>query len=572
MAAGFRLGAGPWLVAIVFLATALVSVAVAYDRPAAWPRFALLVTAVMLMVAVSSFGALFGERGIGLAAVASAGAAGLLSLYYLMSFDWGKQGGKLAPLLKIGLWLQARRPALPAPEDIHPNIAGAGLALLIPLGLGGAVWAWRRRRRMLSLLAGAATLLGFATAILTVSRGAWLGLAAGVAAAAYIAWREGRGRASPLRRAGDALVLLAGPLLAVGFWLAVAWPPVRQAISALTGTGTAVSRLELWQHGLDLAGDYPFTGAGLGSIGMVHSTYVKLLNSPEITHLHNLFLEITVDQGIPGLVAFLSLLGLALWALARAVLAAAGDAPSSRRVGGASWMGRPLRMAAGASLAACVVHGMTDVGVYTSLLTPLLLLPAGFCLGLGSAAPARPATGRHRLPPWALAALAAAGLILLSLPAVRAAFLANLGAVAQTRLELGIYRRPEWRVQDGVRREYRAQLEPALARYRAALALDPGNVAASRRLAQVDLSLGDYEEARSLLERAYARAPGQRATRQLLGESYAVGGDTERGAQLWRTVDTSQGQLGLRHEWYKSIGDKQRAEWVGKAAALAGAR
>ena len=34
-----------------------------------------------------------------------------------------------------------------------------------------------------------------------------------------------------------------------------------------------------------------------------------------------------------------------------------------------------------------------------------------------------------------------------------------------------------------------------------------------------------------------------RSTRQLLGESYAIAGDVERAAALWRTVDVRWGQL-----------------------------
>ena len=45
------------------------------------------------------------------------------------------------------------------------------------------------------------------------------------------------------------------------------------------------------------------------------------------------------------------------------------------------------------------------------------------------------------------------------------------------------------------------------------------------------------------LEAAYDAAPGQRATRQLLGESYALAGDAAGAAALWRTVDLGQGQL-----------------------------
>jgi predicted Zn-dependent protease len=151
-------------------------------------------------------------------------------------------------------------------------------------------------------------------------------------------------------------------------------------------------------------------------------------------------------------------------------------------------------------------------------------------------------------------------LLLALLPQTRAAFQANLGAVTQTRAELGVYEWPKWPLQDALRRQTPSlpppiDLAPAVARYRAALALDPNNVTANRRLGQIELSQGDTAAARDHLEAAYRAAPDQRATRQLLGESYAIAGDTARAAALWRTVDLGQGQLPLREWWYGAIGE-----------------
>ena len=118
-----------------------------------------------------------------------------------------------------------------------------------------------------------------------------------------------------------------------------------------------------------------------------------------------------------------------------------------------------------------------------------------------------------------------------------------------------------------MRRSPDVNLAPAIARYRAALALDPDNVTANRRLGQIELSLGQYPAARRHLEAAYTAAPNQRATRQLLGASYALEGETERAAALWRTIDVSQGQLELRQWWYHQIGELQQGARVARAVA-----
>jgi tetratricopeptide (TPR) repeat protein len=153
------------------------------------------------------------------------------------------------------------------------------------------------------------------------------------------------------------------------------------------------------------------------------------------------------------------------------------------------------------------------------------------------------------------------------LPGARAALAANLGAVTQTRAELAIYRWPDWPLQDELRRNGVVDLAKAIGYYNNALALSPGNVTAHRRLGQIAISVGNYESAQRHLEIAYELAPGQRATRQLLGEMYAIHGDLEKAAQLWQTVDVTQGQLDTRYWWYTHIGAEQQAEWLRRATS-----
>jgi hypothetical protein len=53
----------------------------------------------------------------------------------------------------------------------------------------------------------------------------------------------------------------------------------------------------------------------------------------------------------------------------------------------------------------------------------------------------------------------------------------------------------------------------------------------------------------------------------LLGEAYAVTGDSKQAIDLWRTVDTEQGQLEVRRTWYEYVGANQAAAWIAQAAA-----
>lgn len=534
---------------LLYLGTVALSVAVAYDPILAWKPGGLLAAGALLALAMAVAGrrrrpGFFNATGVSCALLAAA-----VGGYFLLRYDWDTAGeGKFAMIRQAGLWVQSHRPALPLAEDINGNVAGGALALLLPPGAVAAARGWRSRtpRGMAMALLLTPAVAGAAAAlILTSSRGAWAGISVGglVAGAMAVTARRAAGRYRVVTLSVAALILLA----ALGLTVAVvAWPAADRLLGGVAGAGNSVlSRAQLWRDGLALIGDYPFTGSGAGSTMMVYSTYAMLLHVGYISHAHNLFLQLALEQGVPGLAAFLALLALAWAALA--------ERSTSQEDG---W-----RAAAAASLTALVVHGTVDAGLYTAYLAPVLFVPIGLGLGFWGRGATEVATPRVAIPVVLTALLAGA-----LLSPVRAAWQANLAALAQTRVELSAYRWPYYPIQDALRRQAPqapppVDLAPIVARYRAALALEPRNVTANRRLGQIKLSQGDYDAARAHLEVAYAAAPWQRPTRQLLAEAYAVTGEPERAAPLWASVDLGNGQLALRTWWYNAIGETERARW-----------
>ncbi|MCL4294772.1 MAG: O-antigen ligase family protein [Anaerolineae bacterium] len=546
----------------LFLLTALVGVWAAYDRTVAWSRFGLIAGGLLVALGAAWAGQRGGERALGAIGLTSAILAAAIGAYFLLMYDWTTINHvKFATLQQLGLWLQAHRLGLYPAQELNPNLVAGGLVVLLPLGMGGTAWGWRQRYRRAASVGALALCLGLLALVLTASRGAWLGLGLGLLAAGYLEGRPYLTRRPFLRRLGDGLLI--GGLLAalIGFGLALTWPNLEPWLDALPRGATAIARLKFWRDSLSLIGDYPLTGSGLGSTEMVYSSYVLLLHVGYIDrNVHNLFLQIAVEQGLPGLAAFLGLLGLALGELLRRY---------RRRDGAAA-----LRWAATAAVIALLVQGLGEAGNYNGPPVLIGFLPLGFAWGCArqrvSKAPrtAAPILTRHaRLVRPLLGLVTVLALALLLLPTSRAAFRANLGAVAQTRAELSLYHWPEWPIQDAVRRSPQVNLAPAIAYYQSALALDPANVTANRRLGQIELSLGEYHSARQHLESAYAAAPGQRATRQLLGEAYALAGEIERAAALWQTLDVSEGQLTLRQRWYASVGEPEQGVRIAKAAA-----
>jgi hypothetical protein len=320
--------------------------------------------------------------------------------------------------------------------------------------------------------------------------------------------------------------------------------------------GSTGTRAALWRDGLSLARDYRFTGVGFGATMMALSTYVYLLHVGMISHVHNFLLELTVEQGLLGLVGYGMLVISAGWALVRAY----------RKRTVPHW----LVGAIAASLIGMIVHGLFDGGPYVSRLAPLIFLPLGFAWGAAPAvAPLRTLTPQQLLGRgFAVLSPLLTVLLLLIWPGARGALQANLGAVEQSARELALYEWPAWGIQDQLRRSRAVDLDPAIARYAAALAYDAGNVTAYRRLGQIALSRGDLAAAERYLAEAYRLAPAERATRLMLGEVLALQGHAQRAAELWHTVDMAEEVLTAREWWVSQVAAPEQQAAFAAARAM----
>jgi putative inorganic carbon (hco3(-)) transporter len=537
----------------LFLCAAAVGAWLAYSQQAGWNKFWLIVAGVAVYTGIVYLPDeidLGGWRRISPSRMLLIAVPAVISLYSLLSTDWLRWAEKLSWLNPLRSWMITLRPTFPG-YDLHPNVAGGILAALIPLQLAALFSVKRSRVQM--WLGGLCLGLSALGLFMSAARGAWLSLDI-VLTAWGLWWVSGqvvqrrKGISDPRLR--HALWAVVGAILVATICAAVVATPLRTQLAELDG------RLTLWRNSLDLALDYPLSGLGLASFEMPYSSYVLLVHVGYLTHAHNLLLDVWLGQGLLGL------LGLG-WLLAVAV-----------RTGRQT---SPWQHAALASLVVILMHGLMDDAFYgydgrgvVLLFVPFALLARPVTMP-GASRP-RQADAKRQIP-YVVPILGGVAAVLagaaLMHPGSRAIIQANLGALAQTRAELFTYQWPDWPIQDALRRSPEVDLEPAIAHYEAALALDPDNVAANRRLGQIELSRGQYGAAEGHLRTALAAAPWQRATRQLVGESYAINGQTELAAELWRTVDLAQGQLMGRMWWYEHLGDVERARRLEGALKLA---
>lgn len=208
---------------------------------------------------------------------------------------------------------------------VHPNQLAGLISFFLPVLLSLLISPTPKRGTIRRLGLLSLVLWTTAVLILTQSRGGWIGAAMGLLA--LLAFWAVLLPPTPFRRVLRGLAaLLVGLLLAAVLWIGPAdlrdlWlnPPEETVVGTLR---TLNYRKELWPWALTAVADFPLTGVGLGAFReVVFRLYpVALAADQDIGHAHNIFLQVALDTGLPGLAAYLAALFVAAavgWRVAR---------------------------------------------------------------------------------------------------------------------------------------------------------------------------------------------------------------------------------------------------------------
>jgi putative inorganic carbon (HCO3(-)) transporter len=260
-------------------------------------------------------------------------------------------------------------------EDVNINVLAGSLVLILPLYVSMTV-RQRSSRRWLSVLFAVGVLGMLSVILITRSRGAYVAAAAGVAAVILLRWRRLLYAVPVALLIGVIGVLVAGParILAAGSWL----------LGTSDGSlGGLSGRSEVWSRAIYALEDFGITGIGLGTFTRVIPImypYLTLAPDFQVNHAHNLFLQVGLDLGLAGLVAYLALLINTLVLLALALHRRAARAGASIEKG-LAWA-----LAAGAlgGLVAILVHGIFDATIWDSrpAFLPWALIALSVLVGL----------------------------------------------------------------------------------------------------------------------------------------------------------------------------------------------
>lgn len=236
----------------------------------------------------------------------------------ILSANWLNKIPAISQILAV---LPAGLIALPGSSaGVHPNQLAGTLLFLFPLFLALFLgWLFLQRSKAGLVLWAGLFLITALLLLLTQSRTGWL---AGLSSVLVVAVLWGlllpqRHRLRPFVWGSVVLMLLAGVagLIAIG-------PQRLQSIWDDPGQQTAVGNLgslgfrqEVWRWSIMAVQDFPFTGTGLGTWRHVVRRFYPLNVAPDydISHAHNLFLQTALDIGLPGLIAYLAFILLAMF-------------------------------------------------------------------------------------------------------------------------------------------------------------------------------------------------------------------------------------------------------------------
>jgi O-antigen ligase len=338
-------GALPWMV-VAFLTAGAVSALAAQDPAVSVPRFLGVVAASAVFFAV-----LMTCRERRQLALVVGGAVASLLLAGLQGVIQKVTGNTSF----AGVIIDGEVVGRVAGSFSHPNQFAGFLICLIPLAV--AVLLTRSSGSGLRALAAIALAFALASLAFSLTRAAVLGLVLG--SLVWVALVRPR-LALPLALA----VLLTGAFMVPG--------ALRERLSDSAG-GDLGLRADLWTAAVDIYSTSPVVGVGLANFSHAYSslpaqlatgTQRRLLHQSQLLvppHANNLFLTILAEEGLIGALAFLGLIGAALWNCRRI---ARRDDPFARVVG----------LGLGAGLCGMLLQSMFDLTLFGEPSLPLYAL------------------------------------------------------------------------------------------------------------------------------------------------------------------------------------------------------
>ncbi len=259
----------------------------------------------------------------------------------------------------------------------NPNNLAA--LCLLALGVALGLLFSKPSRALVRLGTGISAILLLVVILLTQSRGAFIGLVAGMGPA--FVW-SGLKRPGRLLFSAGILALVIGLAIPASVWerlSGIEKLTSESTIAQADPEGSAAGRFEIQKVGWQIFLDHPVFGVGVGAYPRANARYAPELGRVDT---HNTYLNVAAELGLPGLVLWCALvLSVLRYAYRSRRLAAPGELATQQ-----AWIER--------ALGAYLVAGM--FGSVAKLTFPYLLLGVLWCSATLLASPSPTPKGGER--------------------------------------------------------------------------------------------------------------------------------------------------------------------------------
>ena len=319
------------------------------------------------------------------------------------------------------------------------------------------------------------------------------------------------------------------------------------------------TRAELFRRGAYFLEDYPLTGGGLNSFPGLYSQYILVIPSYYFINSYNLFLDVSIEQGLIGGLILIILYLWGVWFASQKIINT-----QSNRIRLFSW----LTLFA---LIFTILYSLFYDYLYNGYGTILLLIPVGISqVGTKYIGDSK---NRDTQLSGALPWLKQSNFQMLLIPIIlivtvfafnfnkaKSMWFSNLGSVQMSQAELRDFPTDQW-ADMGILPE----LETADASLRSALQFDINNKTANYRLGMIAMLRRDFDTAAHYLEVAYKQMPNHRGIIKTLGYCYVWLGEEDNAQLLLTKIPEAKNELSIYNWWW---GVQGRSDLSEKAAIM----
>lgn len=181
-------------------------------------------------------------------------------------------------------------------DTVHPNVLAGNLVILLAFPMAMVIFGWNELNWFERSLFTISSLAGLGIVVLTQSRGAWMAMGILISILVITRWRWG----------WLWIIILSGSALLLIWYVGIT--PVVDFLMSSQTFNSLDDRINLWVRGIFSLKDFPFTGIGMGLFTEITNLLYPSMKPDEImSHAHNLFLQIAIDLGVPGVIAWLAI-------------------------------------------------------------------------------------------------------------------------------------------------------------------------------------------------------------------------------------------------------------------------